>query len=609
MIALAFAALLLPGLAWWAWLGKRDQDPLISLAKVLGVSIAVISLTAEVFFLLGIRFSLARILLILWVVAAIALAGILRFGIRLPRKYHLHLLIGLILFGMTIAWRLYQARDLLLPNWVDSQHHYLIIRVMLEKGGLPGDLSPYLQVPFYYHYGFHAVAAFFTALSGLEIGESMLLLGQVLNAAISLSAYALAKTQWRDWRPAAAGALLVSFATRMPAYYLTWGRYTLTVGMILLPLALVQCFELVRKGSPKRDTLTLGILTAGVLLSHYFTAVLLALFMVLLAVVYLAPRWKRIRGAMVDFAGVPVGAGLGLLLAGPWLLRVVRLSVPTPGVGVNLPGSTGEILNGSGSWDYIFQLLGPTSNHWLLLAAVLGLILALVKLKCVSLALWTLILAVMSLPWTFVLRPFRPDHFAIVLFLPVALWAGTLFRQVGSWVGNWLKQGWVAVLLVSVLVVTWIAWSFPMSENIINRSTVLVTEDDLQALDWVRGNTPADARFYINTAHWLSNIHRGVDGGGWLLPYTGRWSLVPTVFYGFSPDKEMNQQLRGWGKSASEISTCSDAFWSLVEEAELGWVYVREGVGSLQPKALEGCEGMELVFSKGSVFIYEISIE
>jgi cell shape-determining protein MreD len=39
----------------------------------------------------------------------------------------------------------------------------------------------------------------------------------------------------------------------------------------------------------------------------------------------------------------------------------------------------------------------------------------------VSFALWSLALAALAMPWGVALRPFRPDHFAIVLFLPVAL--------------------------------------------------------------------------------------------------------------------------------------------------------------------------------------------
>jgi hypothetical protein len=153
----------------------------------------------------------------------------------------------------------------------------------------------------------------------------------------------------------------------------------------------------------------------------------------------------------------------------------------------------------------------------------------------------------------------------------------------------------------------WFGWSFPFSSDIVNPVTVLVTAEDIKALNWIRENTPEDARFYINTTHWQSGVYRGVDGGGWILPYTGRWALVPTVFYGFSPDKEQNQQLRDWGEAASEITTCSEEFWRIVEEADLDYVYIRKGIGSLQEEGLAGCEGVENIYRNRSIGIWKFT--
>jgi len=602
---LAMIALLLPGLAWWAWLGKRKQDPLVSLAQIFGVSLSAIILLAEAAFILDFAFSWLSVIIVLVLFAALAVMGFAKRGVKFPEKCKFSFWIGLILFGFAIAFRLYQSRNLLLPNWVDSQHHYLIVKVILERGGLPETLAPYLSFPFYYHFGFHAVTALFTAVSGLAIGQAILVFGQILNASIGLSIYALGVTLWDDWRPAAAAAFLVGFATRMPAYYLSWGRYTLTVGLVLLPLAIGLSLQVIRPSRRKGDFAAMALLTAGVLLSHYFAAILLALFLVLLALVVLVPRFGKLWRALKVFYWVPAGAALGLMLAAPWLWRVAQFSPGSAGVGVNLPESVGAVLEGSGRWDYIWQLLGPASNHWLLLAAGFGVLVGLIRLKMVCFGIWSLLLAALSLPWTFTLRPFRADHFAIVLFLPTALWAGYLFWQAGHWLEKRFGRRWLSSVLTLSLVGAWIAWGLPLSTDIVNPVTVLVTEDDIDALAWVEENTPEDARFYINTAHWQSGMYRNVDGGGWILPYSGRWSLVPTVFYGFSPDADYVRQIRDWGERASTITTCSAAFWEIVDEADLGWVYIREGAGSLQPEGLLGCEGVRVVYNNGSVFVYQ----
>lgn len=603
MSILAFLVLMLPGLAWWAWFGKQDRDPLVTLAQITGVSLAAILLLAEIGFLINVSFSSLGIILLAVFFAGLTIAGIIRRGFHWPRQFRWYLWIGLPIFGLTIAWRLFQARDMLLPNWVDSQHHYLIVRVILEHGGLPETLTPYLDMPFYYHYGFHAVAALYTAISGLEIGQAMIVLGQVLNALIGLSIYALGKALWKDWRPAAAAALLVTFVTRMPAYYLSWGRYTLAMGMIFLPLAMGVALRLIRKPHRKTDVALLALLTAGVLLSHYFAGLLLAIFLVILACVHFAPRLRKMLTALAGLSGILTGALLGLLFALPWLLRVAHYSSLSTGIESNL----GTIVNGSSTAAYIWKLLGPASNYALLFPAVIGLALALTKKIPSAFSIWSLFLVVFALPWTFNLQPFRPDHFAIVLFLPITLWTGWLFWQSGRWVASRFHRRWACCAFILVLLVGWIAWSFPLSADIVNPATVMVTEDDLDALEWVKENTPEDARFYINTAYWQTDIYRGVDGGGWLLPYTGRWALVPTVFYGFSPDMETKVQTRDWGEEASSVETCSSAFWTLVEETNVNWIYIREGVGGMQPKNLLDCEGIITAFTTDLITIYQIA--
>ncbi|HVN53369.1 MAG TPA: hypothetical protein VMT46_03485 [Anaerolineaceae bacterium] len=223
----------LPGLAWLVWQPDDGEDSGERLAGAVGLSISLVAILALAFFVLHISLSAAA-LIILFVLAGLAgLAGILRN--RRSGWNGRGWLLALAAFAVLTAWRLYQARTLVLPAWVDSLHHVLIVRKMLEAGGLPATLDPYLPVPFYYHYGFHAIAAVFAFFSRFSPDQAVLVFGQALNAAVCLSVYRLGKALWQDAYRAAAAAALVGFFTTMPAYYLTWGRYTLLTGLILLP--------------------------------------------------------------------------------------------------------------------------------------------------------------------------------------------------------------------------------------------------------------------------------------------------------------------------------------------------------------------------------------
>jgi len=124
-VALAFAALLLPGLAWWLWLGDRRKDGAQALAEIIAISASFIALGALGFYTVRLKVTPLLLGLVLGLCFGIALAGLIRRGKGAFNKTWLFALLGL---AVALAWRFWQARDLVLPNWVDSQHHVLIVR-------------------------------------------------------------------------------------------------------------------------------------------------------------------------------------------------------------------------------------------------------------------------------------------------------------------------------------------------------------------------------------------------------------------------------------------------------------------------------------------------
>ncbi len=164
------------------------------------------------------------------------------------------------------------------------------------------------------------VTALFAGISGLPLEKAVLVMGQVLNAAISLSIYALGRVVWSDPRRAAVAALLSAFVSQMPAYYATWGRYTLISGLVLLPLAMAALLE---NRDSDRDLFKIifqMILVAGTVLAHYFAGFLLLLFVLVFFGEGIGwafagkGRWDRVL--LAPLAGL-LG---GLLLIVPWLL-------------------------------------------------------------------------------------------------------------------------------------------------------------------------------------------------------------------------------------------------------------------------------------------------
>ena len=159
--------LFLPGAAWLGWDRSASRDPLEWVAEAIGLSIALTALAAVIFFWLGIRLSavgfvtLYVLALTVWLSARWK-TGFIWWKISVPGLAAAAFTLGM------VAWRLYQAQGLVVPAWVDSIQHALLVRKIIEYGGLPPDMLPYLPVPMYYHFGFHVITASFSLWSQLD---------------------------------------------------------------------------------------------------------------------------------------------------------------------------------------------------------------------------------------------------------------------------------------------------------------------------------------------------------------------------------------------------------------------------------------------------------
>lgn len=616
----ALVVLLAPGLAWFGWVRWRDGDGLEWLAQCIGISISLSALAAQIVFFLQTEFPGSDPAVLYAVCLAVAAAGWVVHPPQFQRPTGKQVmgwlagaLGGLLLIAVLVVWRLWQARGLLLPAWVNSLHHTMIVQLIGEHGGLPADLGPFLDAPFHYHYGFHLVTALFSRLSGVDAAQSVLWFGQVINALIALSVYRLARVVWKTRWQALLAALLVGFAFQMPAYYASWGRYTLSAGLVLLPLAMAQALTISRRWPSAGQVATLVVLTTGMALTHLTALLLMGFFVAVLLVEQAVKGWVGRRKAAQHnppdtqrgtSVGMAVAALGGVSLALPWLLWMYSSYASEVQVRYISPA-----VDQASYWQYILYLLGPRHNYILLGLAGAALVWILAASQERALAVWGLLLGLLTLPWGLRLGPYRPDHMAIVLFLPAALLLAGALGEIARWLQKIpaaapRRVGTVCLGLLVCAAIGWGAWN---TRDVINASTVLVNQADLEAAAWIKENTPTDARFFINTMLWMNETYRGVDGGYWLALLTGRSVLVPPALY-TQGEKASVEQITRQARAAAQVTTCDEAFWNLVGDAALTNVYIREGVGSLQPAGLEACPGVEPIYRRHGVFIYTVDL-
>lgn len=601
-IALAFAALCLPGLAWWLWLGDHKQDGGEALARIFAVSASFITLAALAFYTIRIAFTPLAIGVLLSLCIGLVLAGLIH---SWKTAFNKTWLLALVVLAVFVIWRLWQARGLVFPNWVDSQHHVLIIRKIIENGGLPSTLEPYLPGPFYYHFSFHAVTAFFSILSGLAPEKAVLLLGQVMNACVGVSVYALAKAIGRDWRVGILAAFFVTFVTKMPGYYLSWGRYTLLMGVMILPVAMAEV-DVLRRGTAKWwQTIGLVLLTGGTLLSHYLAAFLLAIYLLIIGVDWVIASIKNKEADWSAILTLAVPAFLGLLASARWYIRIFRYSVGVVDRGIQL--SENALTINHDQIDYLKYILGPNASYVLIGLAVLGLFYLLYKRDWRTFGFWSIVLIFFSIPTGIVVFSFQNYYFGLVLFIVTSLLSALFAVGTLDFLLEKFNKKIYITLPILLLLVGLVSFGAYENYDAINDSTVLINSADQSALEWIKRHTPEDARFFVNTTNWGYGIYRGVDGGGWILPTTGRWSLAPTIFYPMVAEKSFVRNVTELGIRAGAITECGNDFWQLVSDAELNYLYIKDGVGSLQPNALIACEGVHQLTQLEDIHIYLIN--
>jgi hypothetical protein len=188
----------------------------------------------------------------------------------------------------------------------------------------------------------------------------------------------------------------------------------------------------------------------------------------------------------------------------------------------------------------------------------------------------------------------------------VVLLAGHLLVSAGDALARTARRAWVGQLGMALAMTLLCIWGIRETRGIINSVTILADQSDKQALDWINANLPEQARFFVNATPWQGSVYRGVDGGYWILPYTGRQTLIPPISYAWG-NHDYTHQINAWATKASQLKTCDADFWQLMADANLSYVYLKEGIGALQPDGLKNCSRLAVVYREQGIWIYQVA--
>ncbi|MEN9938607.1 MAG: hypothetical protein RLZZ387_5186 [Chloroflexota bacterium] len=513
-----------------------------------------------------------------------------------------------VVVGLTAWTRAAQVRGLAAPVWVDSLHHALLVRVAAEQGHAPYALAPYLPIEsLTYHSGFHAlVAAVLGACGcggGLGLPGTLLLVGQALNTLTALAWAGAAAQLWRRPVAAVTAAVVVGLASIMPAYYVSWGRYTLVAGVLMLP-ALMVAVDILLACRERRwaAAVAVALLLAGLSLVHFVVLCLGLLWCA--AAVACAVRQPGRAAVWIGAAGA-----LALALTLPWtamLLSQARLST----------GSSAVNLGGNPSYNALpTELLWASSNRALAGLAGLGALLALRRRRraAVMLAVWlTLdVLAanpvLLGLPY---LSFYNNEFLTITLFAPLAMLIAGGATALDAWAVERLRAPWRAPwpVVAAAGVLGAALWLAPQLQTVVRPDTVLATEADMRAIAWAARETPADARFVVNTAGWLYDVDRGADGGWWLLPLAGRQVTTPPVVFNYGPEAYVRgvKEETSWLRSGAGADP--EALAVFMRSRRYSHVFATGRGRSVDAEQLRASPLFEELYRDGDVSIFRLAV-
>ena len=407
-----------------------------------------------------------------YLVSVIAFALLLTstgFAIRaLWKRISPDFVIPFFIFLFFVFIRLGFSANAVLPPYFDSAEHYRIIQSLIN-------MDDVFRTS-YYHIGYHVNVAAFTLLTHANLGQAMLLFGQVILAAIPLPIYFFVHRATNSKTAAWFGVTLAAFGWFMPAHAVNWGKYPALLSLLLIQFAIGAAII-------KNRWLFMLSLAAAILI-HSRSIILLAIF----GAAWMLSAIPRNKRALI-FALTGTLLGMSLLL-------------------INRNQFISPIFEPYANWVTLLVILLAVSVFQSFPRLIVFPILAIL-----------LMLAGIFIPITSALTLLDRPLVEMTLFLPLAFLGGLGATRLPKFA--------VTVLAIIIIIHAWTTYNFSPSD-----CCQLVSRDDAVTLDWMGKQLPANAKIAIASADLSLSAYgapmsgTGTDAGIWITPLTGRTILA-----------------------------------------------------------------------------------
>ena len=492
--------------------------------------------------------------------------------------------IGIALILFTRFWPI---RGLAAPLWGDSLQHTMISQLIVDHKGLFTSWAPYAELTsFSYHFGFHTLVAAFHWMTGLEMAQAVLWVGQIINVLSLLVLVPLANRLSRNHWAGLIALATAGLLTSIPQIYINWGRYTQLAGQVILPVFIYISWVFLSEHADHRPLAGMtAVLLAGLALTHSRVLILALAFLLALFCAYLRPVGFRKLFKSLLTLGVA-----SLILYSPWLARILPSNILQFFVAqVSAPAS--QLTAPTTPIASVLQYAGMIPDYlWWLSGA--GLLLALWRRdKAMGIfTVWCLLGLLLGnphwigLPGSDVIGSFTV---MIAAYIPVAVMAGYLIAKGVEQLKKITPAGTHSSFAIGLTILSLAASLVglrPRLGDVQVMASALFTHPDQRAAEWITKNLPEDSLFLINSFLAYENtVAVGSDGGWWLPVKARRAVTVPPINYSLE-----NEPRPGYRKEVNEVTAAilekgitDPEVQRLLDERGVTHVYLGQQQGSV----------------------------
>ncbi len=417
-----------------------------------------------------------------------------------PPSYNL---IGISLFFLFILLlRLIFIQELLVPPYADSIQHLQIVYDFLNPDRPPqaffrlsADLGRY------YHFGFHALAAWLSGVTTTPPEQTILILGQYFQALATLAVYPLVRNLSKDALSAWAVMIIAGLILSIPAYTSNWGKYPAIASLtgISFGLSLLLAYAKNKTIPSKKFFLLNGLVIFSATCIH--SRSLLVFFLAFL-IMFLYLR----SGFLIEKIKTNDSYQSRIVVIVLWVVMLLT---------------------------YILKLNFPTINFYYFFI-FLFLTLTILAFSLDFMRVWLLLTFVFAMGINlFIPIPFSllPTRYTLLFDRPFLIIFFYLPASVIIWLGLeegirllakdkfeiWRSQLFVFVLIIGLINAVFIQNHHPSS------CCIFMDDVDLFSFHWMKENIPKSALVGIAATGKTGNL-LPADGGAWVEWFTG----IPT---------------------------------------------------------------------------------